>query len=501
MLSAFTKLFNIVFTSGFIPDSWSQGIISPIYKNKGDESSPDNYMYRGITLLSCFGKLFTSILNNRLNNYLENMNILAEEQAGFRKGYSTTDHIFNLKCVIDLYLFRGKKLYCAFIDYKKAFDSVNRVYLWQKLINNNIDGKMFKIIHNLYANAKSCVRIGNSKSKSFSSNIGVRQGENLSPVFFSLFLNDLTEFISHAYDGLNAVSDMSKILLSNDEIEVYFKLYILLYADDTVVLAESAVELQSALNAMFLYCKSWDLEVNPAKTKITIFSKRKPSDVPKFMYNGQELDVDDSFVYLGTMFSYDGRFIKNNQRLYDQARKAMFAVLSKSRKLHLPVDIQLQLFDSMAIPILLYGSEVTGFEKHDILERLCIHYYKIVLKVKKTTPNLMLYGELGRFPISVLIKSRMIGFWQRIVKGKQDKISNKLYHILLEMHNRDLFHSKWLLYIKSILNDCGKDYFWLNQNEISTNISMSVSRGTKVAYRAKTHIFCTRKVYGWNFVY
>ena len=179
------------------------------------------------------------------------MNILVEEQAGLRKGYSTTDHIFNLKCLMDLYLFRGKKLYCAFIDYKKAFDSVNRIYLWQKLINNNIDGKMFKIIHNLNANAKSCVRIGNSKSTPFSSDIGVRQGENISPVLFSLFLNDLTEFISHAYDCLNALSYMSKILLSNDEIEVYFKLYILLYADDTVILAESAVELQSALNAIF----------------------------------------------------------------------------------------------------------------------------------------------------------------------------------------------------------------------------------------------------------
>ena len=65
---------------------------------------------------------------------------------------------------------------------------------------------------------------------------------------------------------------------------------------------------------MFLYCKSWDLEV---KTKIIIFSNRKPSDVPKFMYNVQELDVDDSFVYLGTMFSYNRRFIKNNQKLYD----------------------------------------------------------------------------------------------------------------------------------------------------------------------------------------
>ena len=72
------------------------------------------------------------------------------------------------------------------------------------------------------------------------------------------------------------------------------------------------------------------------------------------MYNRQEIDVDESFVYLVTMFSYNGRFIKNNQRLYNQARKAMFAVLSKFRKLHLPVDIQLQLFDSMVILILLY---------------------------------------------------------------------------------------------------------------------------------------------------
>ena len=101
MLHAFTKLFNLVFASGFVPDKWSLGFISPIYKNKGDKASPDNY--RGITILSCFGKLFTSVLNDRLNQNLENMNILNEEQAGFRKNYSTNDHIFNLKCLIDLY--------------------------------------------------------------------------------------------------------------------------------------------------------------------------------------------------------------------------------------------------------------------------------------------------------------------------------------------------------------------------------------------------------------
>ena len=117
------------------------------------------------------------------------------------------------------------------------------------------------------------------------------------------------------------------------------------------------------------------------------------------------------------MFSYNGRFIKNNQRLYDQARKAMFAGLSKSRKLHLPVDIQLQLFDSMVIPILLYGSEVTGFEIHDILERLCIQYYKIVLKVKKTTPT---FDSVNR-----------VYLWLKLINnnidGKMFKIIHNLY--------------------------------------------------------------------------
>ena len=133
------------------------------------------------------------------------------------------------------------------------------------------------------------------------------------------------------------------------------------------------------------------------------------------------------------MFSYNDRFLKNNQRMVEQARKAMFSVLGKSRKLQLPIDLQLQLFYSMIVPILLYGSEVTGFENSDILERLFTQFYKIILNVKKSTPNCILYGELGRYHISIQIKSRMIGFWQRIVNGKQDKIAQILYKILLAM--------------------------------------------------------------------
>ena len=192
MLPLYTKIFSLVFDTGKIPDKWAEGYIVPIYKNKGDVMDPDNY--RGITLLSCMGKLFTSILNNKLNDYLSRYEILGEEQAGFRKHYGTCDHIFNLKCLIDLYLCKKKKLYCAFVDYKKAFDSVDRIALWQKMLKYNLDGKFFIIVRNMYEQAKSCVKLNGNCSQFFKSNVGVRQGENLSPVLFSIFLNDLTVF-------------------------------------------------------------------------------------------------------------------------------------------------------------------------------------------------------------------------------------------------------------------------------------------------------------------
>ena len=233
------------------------------------------------------------------------------------------------------------------------------------------------------------------------------------------------------------------------KLKFFFKLYILLYAEDTVILAQSREELQAALNAMYLYCNSWDLKINPSKTKITIFCNRKFQHNYVFTYNGQALEIDKNFVFLGTMFSYNGRFLKKNQRMVEQVHKTMFSALRKSQKLQPPIDLQLQFFDSMIVPILLYGSEVTGFENSDILERLCTQFYKIILNVKKSTPNCILYGELGRYPISIQIKSRMIGFWQRIVNRKQEKIAHRLYKILLAMHEGDHFHSRWLLSVKN----------------------------------------------------
>ena len=239
-------------------------IIIPLYKNKGSVNDPDNY--RGITLLSCLSKLFTSALNNRITIFLERFDSIGEEQAGFRAGYSTMDHVFVLNSIIDIYLQKRKRVYCAFIDYKKAFDLVDRSSLWSKLISHGINGKLMSVIFNLYHHAKSCVRANGKMSDYFTCNVGVRQGENLSPLLFAIYLNDFESYVSRHYKGLDTLSDDITCHLSDPDIEVFLGLHVLLYADDTIVMAETPEQLQKALNAVSDYCSQWNLTVNTSKT-------------------------------------------------------------------------------------------------------------------------------------------------------------------------------------------------------------------------------------------
>ena len=103
-------------------------------------------------------------------------------------------YLFILHNLIELVCKGKKSVYCSFIDLKQAFDRVWREGLWEKLSNYNIDGKCLRIIQSIYNNIKSCVIVNNNKTDFFLSNIGVRQGENLSPLLFNLFLNDVEAF-------------------------------------------------------------------------------------------------------------------------------------------------------------------------------------------------------------------------------------------------------------------------------------------------------------------
>ena len=148
------NLFNKLFQAGYFPQKWAEGHIVPIFK-KGDVNEVSNY--RGITLLSTIGKLFTRVLNDRLNSWAENYSIYIEAQAGFRKHMSTVDNIFVLSGLITHCINNNEHLYCCFVDFTKAFDFVVRDILWYKLLKAGVRGRMLDIVKSIYSVVKSQV--------------------------------------------------------------------------------------------------------------------------------------------------------------------------------------------------------------------------------------------------------------------------------------------------------------------------------------------------------
>ena len=148
-----------------------------------------------------------------------------------------------------------------------------------------------------------------------------------------------------------------------------------------------------------------------------------------------------------------------------QAEKAMYSLIRKARALLLPIDLQIKLFDKMVKPILLYGSEVWGFGNLDILERTLLKFLKIILSMKTSTPNFMVYGETGVFPLYIDIQCRVISFWAKLVTSNLLKLSTSLYNVCLSLyrHSDQNQRFKWIKNVRDILYNCGFNAIWDSQ--------------------------------------
>ena len=215
--------------------------------------------YRGITLVSCLSKLFTTVLNKRIELFCDNNNIISDAQFGFRKGRSTVDAIYALMSIVQKYLNENKRLYIVYVDMMKCFDSIYRNALWLKMYRCGIGGKLLRILKDMYQKVKSCVRSCSTYSDYFNYAVGLRQGEVMSPLLFSLFVEDLELYLQNdIHSGLH-LDDIVLILL--------------LFADDMAIIGKTPDELQSHLDHLLVYCNTWGLRVNTTKTKIMVFRK------------------------------------------------------------------------------------------------------------------------------------------------------------------------------------------------------------------------------------
>ena len=282
-----------------VPKDWARGGIV------------DNY--RGITLLSVVGKLYTSILNNRISSWLEREKKIVEEQGGFRAKRATSEQIFILKETIQGRKGAKKKTFCCFLDIRKAYDTVFREGLWKRMLDKGIGGKIWRVVKNLYREVGSCVRLGKENTDWFSLEVGLRQGCILSPILFSIFIDELAKEVKKV-----GGARYGEVVLS-----------LLLFADDIVLVAESAKMLQKMLDVVYRYSKAYRFCFNKDKSNVMVFGRKTGQ---KIYLGEKELQIVESYKYLGLMIDKNFNWKKDLENFLEKARKRTRALYGGNQR-------------------------------------------------------------------------------------------------------------------------------------------------------------------------
>ena len=298
-----------------------------------------------IAITSCFAKLFNRLRSKRLSMCLSENSSICDAQTGFRHGCRTSDHIFKLKTLTSKYLNNSKRLFVSFLDLRKAFDSVLHPALFIKLVSCGVGGKFLSVLRAMYSQIDLQVLIGSrGLTEAFPSQLGVFQGDNLSPNLFNIFLNNLPNCFDES---------CMPVLLGKHRINC------LLYVDDLVVLSESASGLQKCLYVVSNFCSTWSLNINYNKSKVMVFNKSSKLLNISFMVNSAQLECVREYKYLGIVFSLNGSFTRPLNDLYHRGQKAFFKLTSLFKHTKCSAD-NFFLFDHTVKPVLTYGAEVVG---------------------------------------------------------------------------------------------------------------------------------------------
>ena len=297
--------------------------------------------YRPITLMSNIYKLFSTIITKRITPALDENQ--SYEQAGFRKGFSTADHLQTLTQLIEKIQEFNQKLYIAFIDFAKAFDSVERIFVLKTLKKQGVQEKYIRIIGKMYLNNKARIKMDRT-GKEFELTRGVRQGDPSSPKLFTAVLEEIFRRMKLKY----GISIDGK------------KLFNLRFADDIVLISESHKELTNILQELYTYSKEIGLKINTNKTKIMTNSVTLPTTIDKTV-----IEYTDEYIYLGQIVSFKDKINKEIDRRISLAWKKFwglkFILLDRS----LPLKIKQHVMDTCILPVMLYGAQTWTLNKHE----------------------------------------------------------------------------------------------------------------------------------------
>ena len=427
--SALTLIFNECLEKGSVPREWNTALLVPVFKS-GERSVPSNY--RPIAILNSVSKLFTVVLNTRLQAFCDKLGLLAEEQAGFRKDRNCAQNLMILSESLFHRRLQQRRSYVAFIDLKKAYDSIDRSLLWQKLRGMGVVGRFLGILQALYVNLSYSVVLADAHTDQFSPSVGLRQGCNLSPLLFNLYINDLAVQL-RAVPGIlwerigpngylaKGPREGSYDLgpgKSPSDAPFVLKVTSLFFADDIAIIASTPTGLQDALDIVAAYLETWRLRVNPAKSKVMIFKSRPLAGDPdvSFHIGADEIGLSEEYKYLGITLNPALDFRPTRKRFLGGAHAVANQIRALAHKFPLVSLAELWLsYHALSRSLLEYGQELMwkGWPEAD---RLTNKLTRAILCTSNVTRTVLINAELGAHSLEARRDWTVLRFWAQLLK-------------------------------------------------------------------------------------
>ena len=431
-----------VYTTLKPPNQWTTSVIVPLPK-KGDLSLMTNY--RGISLLSIAAKVYNKILLNRIRDHVDPM--LRNNQAGFRPGRSCAQQIHILRRIMEGFKDQQLPLTVTFIDFKKAFDSINRKVMFAVLRHYGIPKALVDAIGVLYNNSRSAVMVDGSISDPFDVTTGVLQGDVLAPFLFVILVDYLLK---------KATSDLDSGVVTHPRRSRRHPAVVLNdldFADDIALLETTIPRAQAQLTETAEAAKDLGLFISVSKTE---YMTANCNPHPTLQVYGDSINHVTDFRYLGSMMASGASDLKRRKAL---AWCAFWKLERLWRSPQIGIATKMKLFNTTCVTILLYGCEswVISQDMECKINAFATSCYRIMLGIKRMdhVPNTTIYDMTKSEPLITRVKRRQLRFLGHILRLPDEEPAKK-YATYAPTHGRRRPGrpcTSYLTYIQRLLGD------------------------------------------------
>ena len=420
-LKLLLAIYNDIWVSGNVPDSWKEATVIPIPKPGKDHTDPKHY--RPISLTSCVCKTLERMINSRLVWYLESQHIITEFQSGFRKQRSTNDHLVRLENYIREAFINKQHLVSVFFDLEKAYDTTWKYGILKDLKGIGLNGRLPTFVSGFLSDRNFNVRVGSTLSDMHLQEQGVPQGSILSVTLFSIKLNNIVKCLSPGVESSLYVDD-----------------FLICYCSKSMRTIER--QLQQCLDRVHVWATENGFKFSKSKTQCVHFcNSRKLHDDPHLTLNNTPIPVVKEAKFLGVIFDSKLSFIPHIKYLKAKCLKAL-NILKYLSNTNWGGDKQvlLRLYRSLIRSKLDYGSIVYGSARKSYLQMLdTVHHQglRLALGAFRTSPVQSLYVEANEPPLRVRREKLSLQYAAKLAANQEnpahatffthDDISNRLF--------------------------------------------------------------------------